>query len=60
MCIVVEGPELTLVDFDNILDISKEKKSSYLLLISKNIINYNYIGNSRLSFIQRRDPEISP
>ena len=30
MCIVVEGPELTLVDFDNILDISKEKKSSYL------------------------------
>ena len=27
MCIVIEGPELTLVYFNNILVISKEKKS---------------------------------
>ena len=26
---MIEGPELTLVDFDNVLDIFKEKKSPY-------------------------------
>ena len=29
MRIVIEGPELTLVDFDNILDIFKERKKLY-------------------------------
>ena len=29
MCVVIEGPELTLVNFDNILDIFKEEKLSY-------------------------------
>ena len=29
MCIVIKGPELALVDFDNTLAIFKEKKQSY-------------------------------
>ena len=35
MCIVIEGPELTLVNFDNIMDLFKEK---YILLFKEKYI----------------------
>ena len=31
MCIMIEGPELTLVDFDNIVEVFKEKNLHILL-----------------------------